>query len=218
MGRLYHAQFHFMAGNGRNPAYAWRFDPQRASGVLGDYGSHMIDLARYLVGDIARVNARLTTNAPRNDPDGRPLYGACDAATLLIKFLYGGQGTIELSAVARTHDPALEHAVVLHGEAGSLTASFGLFTAPPKVQLAAGDNGFQEFVIPDEYRLGLDPAQPVGPQMGALFSQAGMGSRSFIDAILAGQNVAPSFYDGWLAQRVIDAALASQEGSKWVEV
>lgn len=218
VGRLYHAQFHFMAGNGRNPAYAWRFDPQRASGVLGDYGSHMIDLARYLVGDIAQVNARLTTNALRNGADGRPLYGACDAATLLIKFLYGGQGTIELSAVARTHDPALEHVVILHGETGSLTATFGLFTAPPKVQLATGDNGFQELATPDEYLLGLDPAQPVGPQMGALFSQPGMGSRSFVDAILTGETVAPSFYEGWQTQRVIDAALVSHDGGNWVEV
>ncbi|MEZ4617388.1 MAG: Gfo/Idh/MocA family oxidoreductase [Caldilineaceae bacterium] len=64
LGRLYHAQFHFMAGSGHNPAYSWRFDPQRANGVLGDYGSHMFDLARYLVGDIGRVHARLTANAP----------------------------------------------------------------------------------------------------------------------------------------------------------
>jgi predicted dehydrogenase len=218
VGRLYHAQFHFMAGNGRNPAYAWRFDPQRASGVLGDYGSHMIDLARFLVGDIAQVNARLTTNAPRNGPDGRPRYGACDTATLLIKFLYGGQGTIELSAVARTHDPALEHAVILHGETGSLTATFGLFTTPPKVQLAVGDNGFQELAIPQDYLLGLDPSQPVGTQMGALFRQPGMGSRSFVDAIVNRQTVAPSFYDGWQTQRVIDAALVSHEQGEWVGV
>jgi predicted dehydrogenase len=178
----------------------------------------MIDLARYLVGDIARVNARLATHALRNGPDGRPRYGACDTATLLIKFLYGGQGTIELSAVARTHDPALEHAVVLHGDAGSLTATFGLFTAPPKVQLATGDNSFQELVIPDEYLLGLDPAQPVGPQMGALFSQPGMGGRSFVDAIVSGQTVAPSFYEGWQAQRVIDAAIVSHKQGGWVEV
>jgi predicted dehydrogenase len=218
IGRLYHAHFNFMAGNGRNPAYAWRFDSQRASGVLGDYGSHMIDLAHYLVGDIGRVQARLTTHAPRNDPAGRPLYGACDAATLLIDFRYGGQGTIELSAVARTHDPALEQAVVLHGEAGSLTASFGLFTAPPRIELAGGDNGFQELTVPDEYLLGLDPAQPVGPQMGTLFSQPGMGGRSFVDAIVSGQTVAPSFYEGWQAQRVIDAAIVSHKQGGWVEV
>ena len=218
LGRLYHAHFSFMAGNGRNPAYAWRFDPQRASGVLGDYGSHMIDLARYLVGEIGRVQAQLATHAPRHGPDGRPRYGACDTATLLLEFRYGGQGTIELSAVARTHDPALEQAVVLHGEAGSLTASFGLFTAPPRLQLATGDSGFQELAIPDEYLHGLDPAQPVGPQMDALFRRPGMGSRGFVDAILSGQSVAPSFYEGWHAQRVIDAAIAAHESGGWVAV
>lgn len=218
IGRIYQAHFSFMAGNARNPAYAWRFDPQRASGALGDYGAHMIDLARYLVGDIARVNARLATHAPRNGPDGRPRYGACDAATLLIDFLYGEQATIEVSAVARTHDPALEHVVVLHGEAGSLTADFGLFSASPNVQLATGNSGFQKLAIPDEYLLGLDPAQPVGPQMGTLFSQPAMGGRSFVDAIINGQNVAPSFYEGWQTQRVIDAAIASHEGGGWVAV
>ncbi|MCA9920681.1 MAG: Gfo/Idh/MocA family oxidoreductase, partial [Anaerolineales bacterium] len=55
VGRLYHAHFSCMAGNGRNPAYSWRFDPQRASGALGDYGSHLIDLAHYPAGDIAPV-------------------------------------------------------------------------------------------------------------------------------------------------------------------
>lgn len=34
----------------------------------------------------------------------------------------------------------------------------------------------------------------------------------------AGQSVAPSFYDGWQAQRVIDAAVASHERAGWVEV
>lgn len=218
IGRLYHAQFNFMAGNARNPNYAWRFDPQRAGGALGDYGSHMIDLARYLVGDIGRVNARLATHAPRNEPDGRALCGACDTATLLIEFHAGGQGTIEVSAAARTHDPALEHTVILHGEAGSLTADFGLFSAPAKVQLATGDSAFQTLAIPDDYLLSLDPAQPVGSQMGTLFSQPGIGSRSFVDAIMNGQTVAPSFYEGWQTQRVIDAAIVSHEDGSWVEV
>lgn len=69
-----------------------------------------------------------------------------------------------------------------------------------------------------DYLLGLDPAQPVGPQMAALFSQPGMGSRSFVDAIVSGQTVAPSFYEGWQAQRVSDAALVSHERGGWVEV
>lgn len=218
IGRLYHAQFHFMAGNGRNPAYAWRFDPQRANGALGDYGSHMIDLAHYLVGAIARGNGRLTVNLPRNGLDGQPMASACDAATLLVEFVNGAQGTIEVSAVARTHDPALEHAIVLHGEAGSLTASFGLFTTLPKIAVASGDNGFQTLAIPADYLHGLDPAQPVGPQMQALFNQPATGSRSFIDAILCGKTIAPSFYAGWQTQRVIDAAIASHAQGGWMPV
>jgi predicted dehydrogenase len=217
VGRLYHAQFQFTAGNGRNPHYGWRFDPQRANGALGDYGSHMIDLAHYLVGDIVRVNARLATHVQRTGLAGQPMASANDAATLLVTFADGAQGTIEVNAVARTHDPALEHAIVLHGEAGSLTAGFGLFTTPPKIQLASGDNGFQDLAIPDNYLLGLDPTQPVGPQMGALFNQPAIGGRSFIDAILTGETIAPSFYDGWQTQRVIDAAIASHEHGGWVE-
>ena len=54
--------------------------------------------------------------------------------------------------------------------------------------------------------------------MGALLSQPGMGSRSFVDAIVSGQSVAPSFYEGWQAQRVIDAALVSHKQGGWVEV
>jgi predicted dehydrogenase len=218
LGRLYHAHFHFMAGNGRNPVYSWRFDPKRATGVLGDYGSHMIDLVGYLVGDIGRVHAQLSINGPRNGPDGRPLYGAWDTATILAELRYGGQAAIEISAVARIHDPAMEQAVILHGEAGSLTASFGLFTAAPKMQLAKGDGSFQDLAIPAHYLQGLDAAQPVGPQMGAIFSQPANGSRSFVDAILTGQTVAPSFYEGWQVQRVIDAAIASHERGGWVDV
>ena len=218
LGRLYQVQINSMAGNGRNPNYAWRFDPQRSSGAISDYGSHMINLAHYLVGEIVRVNARLTSSLPHNGLDGKPMASACDAATLLVEFANGAQGTIDVSAVARTHDPALENSIVLHGEAGSLTASFGLFTMPPKIELATGDNGFQHLAIHDDYLRGLDPTQPIGPQMMTLFSQPGIGSRSFVDSILSGQTVAPSFHEGWQTQRVIDAAIASHERGGWVEV
>lgn len=199
VGRLYHARFAFRAGHGRRPNYAWRFDPRRSNGVLGDLGSHLIDLARYLVGDVARVNAGLTVNVQRPGVDGQPMTSANDAATLLVEFASGGSGTIEVSAVARTHDPAFEHTVTLHGDAGALIANFALVSAPPKVQLAAGDGPFQEMPIPAEY-------------------QAANSSRSFVDAILSGQSTAPTFYEGWQVQRVIDAALASHASGQWVAV
>jgi predicted dehydrogenase len=193
-----------MSGHGRNPNYAWRFDPQRANGVLGDLGSHTIDLARYLVGDIVRVNARLATHVQHTGADGQPMTSANDAATVMAEFGDGARGTFELSTVARTHDPAFEQTTILHGEAGSMIANFARFSAPPSIQLAAGNGAFQEMPIPAEYQAGSGP------------SQAPSSSRSFVDAILSGQTVAPTFCDGWQAQRVIDAALASHSRGKWV--
>ncbi|MEZ4731556.1 MAG: Gfo/Idh/MocA family oxidoreductase [Caldilineaceae bacterium] len=218
VGRLYHIQLNFMSGFALSPHYAWRYDPQRATGVIGDLGSHMIDMARYLVGDIARVNARLVTNVQRNGADGQPMTSACDAATVWVEFVDGSQGTIEVNSVARTHDPAFEHAVILHGEAGSLTASFGIFSSPPKLEVAQGNEGYHPLAIPENYLQGLDPAQPVGPQMGKLLGQSPNGGCGFVDAILAGQSIAPSFYEGWQVQRVLDAALASHERGGWVAV
>lgn len=218
LGRIHYIQLNFIAGGGRKPHYSWRVDPQYTNGVIGDAGSHMFDLARYLVGDIARVNARLVATVPRTGADGKPMTSACDAATALFEFVNGSQGTIEVSTVARIHDPAFEQAVTLHGEAGSLTASFGMFSSPPKLQLAKGDEGYQTLAIPEQYLSGVDPAQPLWPQMVTFFMQQPVGGRLFVDAILAEQTVAPSFYEGWQAQRVIDAALASQERGGWVDV
>ena len=48
--------------------------------------------------------------------------------------------------------------------------------------------------------------------------QPATGSLRLIDAILTGKTVAPSFYEGWQAQRVIDAAIVSHKQGGWVEV
>ena len=218
LGRIRSIQLSFMSGSWRHQRYSWQVDPQHASGVIGELGSHMIDLARYLVGDIVRVNARLTATMRRTGPDGQPVISACDAATAMLEFGNGAQGTVEVSQVARIGDPAFEQAVTLHGEDGSVTAGFGLFSSAPTLQLAKGDEVYKPLAIPASYLAGIDPAQPIGPQMKELFTQQQVGGRLFVDAILAGQTVAPSFHEGWQTQRVIDAAIASHERGQWVNV
>ncbi len=46
IGRPYQCALSFVMGLGRGGQYMWRFDRQRANGVLGDSGSHLADLAR----------------------------------------------------------------------------------------------------------------------------------------------------------------------------
>jgi predicted dehydrogenase len=52
----------------------------------------------------------------------------------------------------------------------------------------------------------------------AVFHNQSAGDRAFIDAILQGQPMTPSLYDGFKVQQVIDAAIASHQSGRWVSV
>ena len=72
----------------------WRFDVDEAgSGALGDLGTHVIDLARYLVGEIKSVSALVRTVIPGREID--------DHFVATIEFENGAVGTLEASRLAR---------------------------------------------------------------------------------------------------------------------
>lgn len=122
VGRPFHGQWRYLAGYGCPAAYNWRFDRQRSHGILADLGAHMIDFARWQVGEIARVSAQMATLVERPGPEGHPLDPANDAA-LLLQFENGAQGVIQVSAVAHVAERDQEQHVVLHGAAGTLEAA-----------------------------------------------------------------------------------------------
>ena len=217
VGRIYHCQFNFLMGFGHNKEYQWRFDRRHANGILGDSGSHMFDLARYLVGDIARVSASLSSNVRHEvAPDGRPAELANDAALVLLQFENGAHGTVQLSAVARVDDPIFEQSIALHGEAGSLVAELRLGGTSSQLCMARGDEPFMPVTIPERFLTGVDLQQPLVSQTLPMFIQQPIGCRLFVDGIVENHPVVPSLYDGWKAQQVIDAALAADESGQWV--
>src|SRR5439155_537574 len=57
LGELRHFRGRYLQDWGDDPTLdTWRFDPDQAgSGALGDLGTHVIDLARYLVGEFSSV-------------------------------------------------------------------------------------------------------------------------------------------------------------------
>jgi len=74
-------------------AGTWRFDPAEAgSGALGDLAAHVVDLARFLVGEVASVSALVKTFVP-----GRKVDDAIEAA---VEFADGAVGTIESTRLA----------------------------------------------------------------------------------------------------------------------
>lgn len=211
VGRVYHGEFNSIGDYARQPKYAWRFDQDRANGVLGDLGSHMIDMARWLVGDMTRVSAQLGVHVARPGVAGRPLNPANDVAQLLVEFANGANGVIQASAVAHSADRASK-LVKLFGEAGSLEIDMN--PAGGTVWAAnAGDEAFRQLAIPDNYWGNASRASAY-----EVFIKQSVGARLFVDSILAQRAVTPNFYDGYKAQQVVDAALESQRSGCTVRI
>ncbi len=210
VGRCYHCRFEYVGGQMRQGSSGWRFDRQRASGVLGDLGSHMIDMARWCVGEIVRVSAHLGAYCA-------PADAASDAALLAVEFEGGAQGVIQVSAVAHTGEQGQEQRVVLYGEAGTLHV-YGSATKAEVKGIRADEECLQDLPVPDELWTGVNREQPFVPQVLELFCRQPVADRQFIDAILEGAPVTPSFADGLKAQEAMDAATVSHEQERWVPV
>ena len=218
IGRPYLCQFRYLGGYGRNGHYGWRFDAQHGSGILGDLGSHMIDLARWLVGDITRVSAHLATLGVRVGPTGQPLSTpANDSALLALEFGNGSSGAIAVSAMTHMAERGLHQQLNLYGEAGTLEVDV-TFVDTQIRGARQGQTQFESLTVPDEFWTGVDRSLPVFDQTIMAFQTQPIGDRQFIDAILANQPASPNFEDGLKVQEVIDAAFESHRRGCWVAI
>jgi predicted dehydrogenase len=212
IGRAFQARLSFLAGFGRRGEYLWRFDRQRANGAVADLGSHMIDLARWYLGDVAKVSAHLATFVDRPGADGRPPDPANDSALLTLEFAQGAHATIEVSAVANTGDRWAEQHLALHGAHGTLCVDVVLGGVERGVVIRGvrhPEVRFQTLPMPQ------DPADEVEcpPVRAALLPglslEPSIAPRAFIDAIVQDRQPFPDFHDGLKVQEVVEAALIS---------
>jgi predicted dehydrogenase len=211
LGSCFYAGLRYNGGHGREAKYAWRWDARRGLGALGDMGAHVIDLARWLIGDIVSVHAQLSTFVQRPGVEGQPLDPANDAALLSVVFRDGAMGALHASAVAHLGDRGQEMQIILHGEKGTLEAGFNWKDGYALWGATAAEKEIHPLPIPDDILGGVvDPKR--------LFIEQPVGTRLFIDSIVNDQTVSPSFYDGLQAQEVIEAALRSYKTGAKVSI
>ena len=207
VGKLYHADFRYMAGYGRSPDYAWRFDGDRAHGILGDLGSHLINLACWYLGDVVSVSAQLASFVQHVTAEGQPVTPTNDLATLMLGFASGAQATIQVSGVAHLGERQMQQTTLLYGDAGTLETRFNFGGSGFRVHGLRHDEAeFSEHPIPAEMLKGATAENPLG-----IFREQPIGPRQFIDSILDDQPIEPGLDEGYKVQQVIDAALKSHE-------
>jgi predicted dehydrogenase len=214
VGRPYFAQFAYVDGYARTPGYQWKWDRAHGLGVLGDLGSHMIDLARLTLGEISAVSAHIANHVARPHPSGDPYEPAGDTALLTLQFKSGAQASINISAVAS----AEERRMVIAGQAGGLDVNFGWGSPFVLRSIRDGEGAMQTQAVPEQYVQGIDSEADPYQRFLQVMARRDAGSHLFIESIIADVPIVPSFYDGVRVQAVIDAAFESNSRSCWVEV
>jgi predicted dehydrogenase len=190
--------------------FSWRLSRESAgSGVLGDLGSHIVDLARFLIGEPARVNGYLKTFTSER-PGGH--VSVDDAFGATVEFANGAVGTLEASRVATGNKNGL--AFEINGSDGSLR--FDLERLNELEVHSYGSPGFTRMLVTEREHPFMQYWWPSGHIIGWEHTFVHEFAHLFT-AIAGGGAVAPygaTFEDGYRAAVVCDAiASAAREGT-----
>ena len=202
----------------RSP-WSWRLDPASGGGALADLGSHIIGMARYLLGPICEICADLDTAiterpGPLAGDAPRPVL-VDDQARLLVRFAQGARGTIEASWLASGRKMQLGFEV--SGERGALVFSqerlneLLLFRVEPD----GSRNGFRSIHAGPEHPPYAAFCPAGGHQLG--FNELKVIEiRGLLEAIAGGPRPFADFREAFEVQRVVDAARVSSRQRRWV--
>jgi predicted dehydrogenase len=158
LGRIYHFRSRYLDDSMVDPQipYGWRHSKSRAgSGVIGDLAAHSIDLARFLVGEIATVSAatRIFIDRRRRPEGGEATVDVEDAVEAVVEFANGAVGTLEAS----TFCPGRKNFFTfeISGAAGSLALNMERLNELNLYLRDDGANGFRTV-------LATEPTHPYG--------------------------------------------------------
>jgi len=217
-----------------NGPLSWRFQKSIAgSGAVGDIGTHVVDMAHYLVGPIDTVQA-ITSTYVKTRPiqqGGVDKLGASDKSSdaerapvdvddevmSMVRFKSGAIGSIEATrnAWGRNNFLTLE----IHGTKGSILFNY---ERRDELQVMFADD-------PGEARgfrtIYTGPAHPYGeglwpiPALGIGYGETKIiECYDFCKAIVEGTQPSPNFEEALLTEKVADALLRSGETGAWESI
>ncbi len=226
IGDLYNFHFVYLHTGYQDQSRPLSWRMQRGlsgGGALADLGSHIIDLARYLLGELSTVFATqktFITERPRSSgaPDKGPV-DVDDAMWLQARLASGAIGTMEVSRFATGSLDDLRFRI--EGTKGAL--KFDLMDANWLYwydgRRRGGDLGGERGWVRLETASHFSGAAIPTPRsiLGWERSHAENQFR-FLKSITEGTEPSPGLADGVAVQLVMDAAYRSAESGRWVDV
>jgi len=232
IGEIYHWRAVYLQDWIIDPEFplVWRLDKHVAgSGPLGDLAAHSVDLAHYLVGDIAEVTGMMQTFI-----EERPLPAEMgglagvageergkvtveDAVAFLARFENGTFGTFEATrfAAGRKNYNCFE----INGSKGSLVFNFERMN---ELEYYSREDppDYQGFRV-------IQTTEPTHPYMSAWWPPAHIigyehtfihGVYDLLNTIAEDEMPVPNFVDGVKCQAVLEAVGQSAQSGEWVKV
>jgi len=226
LGQIYHFRAVYLQEWIMDPnfPFVWRLDRKiSGSGALGDLGSHIIDLARFLVGEPRKVSAMAKTFIKQ-----RPLPGGGsaevtvdDAFVSLVEFENGAMGTLEASrfCAGRKNHQVLE----INGANGTIVFDLERLNELQvfwKDEQPRETQGFHNVLVSESYHPFWQHWWPQGHIIGWEHTFVHEIAH-LLDAIVNKKPVAPygaDFLDGYKNAVICDAILESAEKEKAIAI
>ena len=200
----------------------WRLRKDVAgAGALGDLGAHVLDLARFLVGEVSQVCGMTKTFIGErplpDDPKRSGKVDVDDAFISLLKFSNGAIGSVEASrfCAGRKNFQRIE----IHGSEGTINFNLERLNELEiyKNSDPADERGFRTISVTESIHPYCDRWWPHGHIIGwehAMVHEV----YHLIKCIVDDESVAPlgaTFYDGMKNNQIMDAIIRSSELGTW---
>jgi predicted dehydrogenase len=232
IGTVTHVRIRLFSDYAAHPegALTWRYEKERGgSGVLGDLASHGVDLARYLLGDIAALTADTAIFVPeRARPTGataghsRASGGELgpveneDYVNCLLRFASGARGVLEACRVSVGEQN--NYGFEVHGTKGAVFWDFRRMNElgvsrgtsyqdqpVSTVYVGPGDGEFGAFQPGAANAMGYDDLKVIE-------------CHRFLRSIEEGTSYGATLTDAVHSAVVLDALVRSAESGAWVNL
>jgi predicted dehydrogenase len=227
LGRIFHFRAAYLQEWIADPDFpmVWRLDAGLAgSGTIGDLGSHIIDLGRYLVGEPKSLMARAETFIPeRKNAEGKTeKVTVDDAFQAIVEYDNGAVGTLEASRFCpgrknyNTFEINAEHGSIRF----NLEALNELEVFWKHGPVDKNTMGFTKVLVSESYHPWWSNWWPQGHFIGWEHTFVHELAH-FFDAVVNDNPVpphAPDFEDGYKNAVICDAIVASARDRKQVDI
>ncbi|PGY11933.1 Gfo/Idh/MocA family protein [Bacillus sp. AFS031507] len=233
LGKIYHIRATYLQDFIINPDFplVWRLRKDvTGSGALGDIAAHILDLARFLVGEFTEVTSMMETFIKERplekasfglkaigDKTAKGTVEVDDATAFLARFENGALGVFDATRVAAGNRNG--NRFEINGEKGSIRWDLENMN---NLQVYFTDDepglqGFRTINCTEEHHPYAGAYWPPGLIIGYEHTFINLMS-DLMDGITNGYSPSPNFVDGVRNQAVLDAVEKSANSRQWEKI